>query len=89
MDFDWDVPKHQKNLLERGIGFDQASRIFRGETDAWVDDRFDYGETRMRVLGEVNGELLHVVYTDRGDLRWIISARRASRKERRRWYDAP
>lgn len=89
MDFEWDAPKHQKNLRERGIGFDQASRIFRGEMDAWVDDRVDYGETRMRVLGKVDGELLHVVYTDRGDLRWIISARRASRKERRRWYDAP
>jgi uncharacterized DUF497 family protein len=29
--------------------------------------------------------VLHVVYTDRGDVRWIISARVASRKERRLW----
>lgn len=88
VDYDWDLSKHQKNLRERGLGFDQASRIFRGDAFAWIDDRFDYGETRMRVLGEVDGELLHVVYTDRGDLRWIISARRASRKERREWHDA-
>lgn len=88
MEFDWDEPKHQKTLRERGIGFDQAARIFRGAVIHWTDDRRDYGETRQRALGVVDGELLHVVYTDRGDLRWIISARRASRKERRLWRDA-
>ena len=82
MRFDWDEPKHQRNLRERGIGFDQAARVFRGDTIDWIDDRFDYGETRIRALGEVDGELLHVVYTDRGDVRWIFSARRASRS---RW----
>jgi uncharacterized DUF497 family protein len=37
------------------------------------------------VIGQVDANVLHVVYTDRGDVRWIISARPASRKERRQW----
>ncbi|MBA3516178.1 MAG: BrnT family toxin [Rhizobiales bacterium] len=89
MRFGWDDPKHQRNIRERAFGFDRATRVFESRTIVWVDDRFAYGETRMRALGEVDGELLHVVYTDRGDIRWIISARRASRKERRSWRYTP
>jgi len=33
------------------------------------------------------GHILHVVYTQRGDVRWIISARMANKKERRKWHD--
>lgn len=87
MAFGWDENKHRKNVRERGFGFRRAARIFQGTVVEWVDDRFEYGELRMRALGELEGELLHVVYTDRGDVRWIISARRASRKERRIWRD--
>jgi uncharacterized DUF497 family protein len=85
MRFAWDASKHLKNEHDRGIGFDYASRIFRGRPIEWIDDRFDYGETRVRVIGQVDANVLHVVYTDRGDVRWIISARLASRKERRQW----
>jgi uncharacterized DUF497 family protein len=73
-------------LRERGFGFDYAARIFDGLTIVHVDGRFDYGETRMRALGAVGKDVLRVVYTDRGGLRRIISARPANRKERREWY---
>ena len=46
----------------------------------------DYGEARVRAIGEADGLVLHVVFTDRGDVRRIISARLASRKERERWH---
>ncbi len=88
MEFGWDDPKHQKNIRERGFGFDYAARIFAsGDRIERVDDRREYGEVRMRALGLVGPDLLHVVYTDRGIVRWIISARLASRKERRQWRD--
>ena len=45
----------------------------------------DYGEVRIRAIGEVEPDILHEVYTDRGEVRWIISARSASRKERKSW----
>ena len=79
MQFDWDEAKHLRNVRERGIGFDHAALIFNGPTMARVDDRRDYGETRIRALGAVDNDVLRVVYTDRGDVRRIISARRANR----------
>ena len=85
MEFDWHDCKSAKNL--RGFGFDFAALIFEGRTIEWVDDRRDYGETRIRALGEAEGLVLHVVYTMRGEICWIISARLASRKERQLWFE--
>lgn len=84
--FDWDSAKSERNRQERGFGFDIAILIFEGDTVEWLDDRRDYGETRVRAIGEVNGVVLHVVFTDRGDVRRIISARVASKKERSQWH---
>ena len=84
--FDWDSAKSERNRQERGFGFDFAALVFEGDTMEWLDDRRDYGEARMRTVGEVNGVVLHVVFTDRGDVRRIISARVANRKERNQWH---
>ena len=84
--FDWDPDKDQRTLRERAFGFGFAALIFEGRTIEEVDDRFDYGELRIRAIGETDGIVLTVVYMDRGDIRWIISARRASRKERQWWH---
>ena len=83
--FDWDPPKDERTFRERGFGFDFASLIFEGDTVEAPDERFDYGERRVRAIGAVDGTVLTVVYTDRPGVRWIISARRASRKERELW----
>jgi uncharacterized protein len=85
MDFDWHDAKHERNIRERGFGFDFAALIFLGRVLTQVDDRADYGETRIKAIGEVDGIVLTVIYTDREDVRWIISARRANRKERALW----
>lgn len=86
MRFEWDRDKSERNQRERGFGFDFAALIFEGETIEWLDDRQDYGETRVRTIGEADGLVLYVVFTDRGDMRRIISARLASREERDRWH---
>ncbi len=86
MRFDWDLAKGERNQRERGFGFDFATLIFEGDTIEWPDDRTDYGEARVRAIGEADGLVLHVVFTDRGDVRRIISARIADRKERNRWH---
>ncbi|MFM8606595.1 MAG: BrnT family toxin [Hyphomicrobiales bacterium] len=59
--------------------------IFDGPVQTVIDDRKDYGEVRLIALGEVDGVVLVVVYTDRGDVRRIISARYANKKERELW----
>ena len=85
MEFRWHGEKHERNLQERGFGFDYAALIFAGPTLEAVDTRRSYGETRIQALGMVGEDILMVVYTQRGDVRHIISARLASRKERRLW----
>lgn len=92
MNFDWHDGKSEACRRERGFGFDYAVRIFAGEILERVDDRRGYGETRIRALGEIDGLPFVVVFTDRtaadgAPVRWIISARRAHAKERRRWRD--
>jgi uncharacterized DUF497 family protein len=85
VEYGWDDAKHARNLRERGIGFDDGALIFEGPVVEWIDDRRDYGEVRIRAVGWSDGDVLHVVYTQRGEVRRIISVRLASRKERQKW----
>jgi uncharacterized DUF497 family protein len=85
MIFDWHDAKHERTRSERGFGFDLAALIFEGRVLTQIDNREDYGETRIKAIGEVDGIILVVVYTDRDDVRWIISARKANKKERALW----
>jgi uncharacterized DUF497 family protein len=85
MEFDWDPAKSERNRHERGLDFATAALIFDGPVQTTLDERRDYGEERMIAIGEVNSEVIVVVYTDRGEVRRIISARRANRKERETW----
>ena len=82
MEFEWDETKNQRNILERRIGFAHAVRIFLGPVFEQVSDTEDYGEVRIKALGQVDDVVLCVIYTLRGDKRRIISARKASRRER-------
>jgi uncharacterized protein len=84
--FEWDEAKSRRALSERGFGFDHAVRIFLGPTLEKHDVRRDYGEVRIQAIGATDGDVLFVVYTDRGDVRHIISARLANRKERKLWH---
>ncbi len=46
-----------------------------------VDEREDYGEERINLIGMCGGVVLHVTHTERGSRMRIISARRAERHE--------
>jgi uncharacterized DUF497 family protein len=85
MFFEWDDAKSRRNLHERGFGFDHAATIFIGPTLERADNRREYGEVRIQAIGCAGDNILFVVYTDRGDVRHLISARLANRKERRLW----
>jgi hypothetical protein len=81
-EFEWDAAKDEWTRETRGVDFTRASHIFDGPVLEREDNRRDYGEVRMRVIGRVGDEILFVVYTLRGNARRIISARPAHRKER-------
>jgi uncharacterized DUF497 family protein len=85
MRFEWDEAKSDRNRRMRGFGFETAARIFDGLIHEFPDLRREYGEERRVALGMVEGEVLVVVYTLRSEIRRIISARRANRKERELW----
>jgi hypothetical protein len=88
--YEWDPAKEQSNVRKHGVDFDLARRVF-DDPDAVSDlDRIEGGEYRWQTIGLVNGvNILLVAYTvrdSRGDeaIR-IISARPATRKEKRRY----
>ena len=90
MIFEWDEDKRQSNLSKHGLDFWYASAVFDDAARIeYLDDRRDYGETRIRVIGKIRRGVLAdwiiimLVYTDRnGNIR-IISARPAHNKEKR------
>lgn len=85
----FDPAKDAWNRANRGFGFDHAALIFAGSCIEVPDTRRDYGEERINAIGEVEGVVYHVTYTPRGPQHLhVISARLASRKERRTWHSS-
>lgn len=82
MQFEWDDAKDDANQQKHGIGFREAVEIFRGRILVKEDARRDYGERRLIALGDYDGEVLRVVYTERGRAIRIISAWKANRNDR-------
>ena len=85
MEIEFDQDKSDRTKAERHFDFAFVARVFLSRTITFRDDRHDYGEVRMVAIGEIDGKLYKVVYTDREGVRRIISANRASRQERRLW----
>jgi len=62
--FEWDDAKSQDNLEKRGFDFEYAARIFKGGDLLEYEHRCGhYGERRFAAIGEIEGEILFVVYT--------------------------
>lgn len=82
--FEWDDAKATANRAKHGIRFELAIGVFLdSRCIVREDDRRDYGERRSIVTGVVDGRCLTVACARRGDTCRIISARPASRRERR------
>jgi uncharacterized protein len=88
-DFEWDDDKAEANLRKHKISFLEASRVFE-DAFALVEQDFteDYGEHRFLAIGLVNGLLVTVAYTERGERIRIISARKANADEQRAYYQS-
>jgi len=88
MDFEWDTAKDASNRRKHRIGFSEAAEIFRGLIVVAEDRRRDYGERRLIALGEYDGDVIRVVFTERGTAVRIISAWKANRNERETYKKA-
>jgi hypothetical protein len=85
MEITYDAEKRHLTLDHRELDFKDAIEVFAGTTLTLEDDRHDYGETRYQTLGLLNGRLVMVVWTPRGEARHIISMRKANEREQRRY----
>jgi len=83
--YGWDPGKHAKNLAKHDTAFEVA-RGFDWETAlVKADARGSYGEVRLVALGAIGDRLYSLVFTIRRPVVWIISLRKASRKEVRNY----
>jgi uncharacterized protein len=82
--FEWDEGKNQRNFEKHGIAFEDVLSVFANrEALVLEDNRRDYGEPRFIVLCPLEDVLVHLTYTVRNANIRLISARRASRREKR------
>jgi uncharacterized protein len=87
MAYEWDEAKRLTNIEDHDIDFADAREIFDGDVLVVEDDRFDYGERRFLALGLMKGDVISVIYTERGDNLRLISARKASKHEEKRYFE--
>jgi uncharacterized protein len=83
-DYDWNRNKRDQVFRERGIDFDDARRLLAEPFIARRSDR--KGEVRYMVFGFLEDIEVVFVCTFRGELCWVITARRASRNERKKYH---
>jgi uncharacterized DUF497 family protein len=89
MDFEWDEDKAEANERKHGVSFLEAETVFADPLAlTGYDPDHSEVEDRYIIMGtSIEGRLLVVSHTDRGDKVRIISARDASRRERRDYQD--
>jgi uncharacterized protein len=88
MGFAWDAAKDAGNQRKHGIAFREAAEIFRGCVVLAEDTRRDDGERRFIAVGEYDGEVVRLVFTERGNNIRIISAWKANRNDRENYKKA-
>lgn len=81
MKLEWDEAKRQMTLERRGLDFAEARFVFNGDVLDIEDTREDYGECRIVTFGHLNGRMVTITWTQRGDKRRIISMRKANERE--------
>jgi len=90
--FEWDNAKARANRRKHGVSFEIARHVFE-DPDALVEqDRIEGGELRWQTIGMIEGALLLLVAhtvafgdDEPDETVRIISARRANRRERKRY----
>jgi len=82
----FDPAKRDRTLRQRALDFARAVEVFSGRTATVVDDRRDYDETRFITAGHLDGRLVVMVWTQRGEARHIISMRHCHAEEEEIWH---
>jgi hypothetical protein len=89
--FDWDPRKAKSNRLKHGVSFEEAATAFLDPAGLDGEDveHSEREERRLRLAKSGLGRILVIAYTmrrkDNEEITRIIGARRASRKERKKY----
>jgi len=88
MNFEWDENKNVTNIRKHKIDFIDVPHVFENAMLIDYDNTQDYGEERWIGIGLLLNIVVVVVFTERNNntIR-IISARKANRNERKRYYE--
>jgi hypothetical protein len=87
--YEWDPNKAESNLQKHGIHFADAVAVLEDEQAIWQEDIGKYDEDRFIAVGVDHlGNILTVIFTDRGDHIRLISARLATKNERKAYESA-
>lgn len=81
MRIEFDADKRERTLAERGLDFADAATVFTGRQITFEDVRRGYGEPRWITIGELGARMVVIVWTPRGEVRRIISMRKANERE--------
>jgi len=84
---EFDPVKDAVNQTMHGLSLALAGELNWEAALVWVDDRFEYKETRMIALAPKTEILYYVAFVDRGKARRIISLRLANRREVKRYVE--
>jgi hypothetical protein len=89
--FAWNSEKAARNLAKHGVSFEEAKTVFGDPLGRIVTDpRHSEEEERCVLLGLSHRQrLLAVMFTERAEQVRIISARQATRRERRDYEEKP
>ena len=87
MHYGWDEAKRRQNLKAHGVDFSAVYQFEWSFAKLTIDDRHDYGELREQAIGFIGAVPYVLIFTEReddaGSLVWVISLRKATRKELR------
>lgn len=87
--FEWDSAKARKNIKIHGVSFDEASTAFKDTLSLTIYDPLHSDEEDRQILigNSYKNRLLVVVHTERGDKIRIISARKATKNEKKQYEE--
>jgi hypothetical protein len=87
--FEWDQEKAEKNIQDHSVSFNEASTVFNDPLSLTIHDPLHSDkEDRFVIIGNsYKNRLLLVVHVERGDKIRIISARKATRKEKKHYEE--
>ncbi len=87
MTFEWDAGKAARNLAKHGVSFPEAALVFADPRRLTFTDTRHTTEHRENTIGLIAGlVVVTVTHTDRSGVTRLISARPASRQERKRYH---